>query len=898
MLARIVLGLLVRGPEAGFLRGDIEEEYARRCAEHGREAAHRWYRRQARGALLAWWRPANAWIRRGRNAPRPPRAQRRSLPGEVRIPEFPRNGGPMFETIVHDLRYALRSLGAHPTLSFVIVVTLALGIGANAAIYSFVDGILLRRLPYADPEALAFVNASNAETGSLYDSYSYAEFARLREATAKFAEMTAYSFATREVTAGNEDAREVACARVTDGFLRVLGTPPLIGRDFEPGEYRRGDAVIIVSHRFSAEQLGGDEGVIGTVIDVAGQPHEVVGVMPPDFVVPANPDTAFIAPMTERLRLDDDRELNVLGRLAAGATIEQAAVEMAGATEAMAGSPDARPGDEQRSAWVESAHDSVVRSARAPLSMILASAVVVLLIGCVNVSSLLLARGEMRRHELAVRCALGAGRWRLMRQLLIESLLLSAIGCLVGILVAAWLLPALVALSPADTPRLDNVSMNAHVVLAMVAVAMLAAIVFGAVPTVAGGSPYPASTLATSGRTATASRRSQRWQGRLLTAEMALAAVLLFGAVLFTTTFARMAAFDRGFTTRNTAVISVRVPEQYVATASAARGFFEQLSEMARNAPAVTAVGFTFRAPDRGRGLNLRMLEPRGFSENSDALASVTMVGSGFFLAAGIPLLEGRAFEPTDVEGSASVAVVNQTFARLYLRDREPLGARFEQGNFGGEPIETEVVGVVGDIFGAPGGPALPMLYLPSSQIGTPFGELVVRYEGELEPVVAAIREDIGRLAPRAAPPQVRTMAQAVAESVAEPRFHMYVVGLFAGLALVVSAVGVYATTAFSVSSRLDEIGVRQALGAERGDLVRMFLRQGLARSVPGVAAGLLLSVLLGRLVESLLFEVAPVDLWVHATVLFALALLALAASALPAVRAARVSPMQVMRSG
>lgn len=801
------------------------------------------------------------------------------------------------ETLFHDLRTARRSVAARPALTTVIIITLALGIGANAAIYSFVDAILLRDLPYADPDSLLFVHASHAERGSRYDGFTYLEFERLRESTRVFADLSAFSFAFRGVAIGDTDEEQLPYARVSEGFLRLLGRPPAIGRDFRADEYRRGDPVIILSHRTWLSRFGGDESAIGRTVTVANAPHEIVGVLPADVTMPAGPDVAFLSPVTDWLRADDDREFNVLGRLAPGVTARQAGSAVAGAVEAMASGPEARSGDEYRSAWVESAHDTVVRAARDPLTMILAAAAVVLLIACVNVSSLLLASGETRRRELAVRNALGAGRGRLVRELVAESLLLALAGCVAGVIVAWAALPALVAMSPADTPRIDNVAMSLRVVGVMALLATAAALICGVAPALAGGGRHPATALSASGRTATASRRTRRWQTGLLGAEMALAAVLLFGAVLFATTFSRMAAFDRGFATQDTLVVSLQAAEDAVADGASAEALFGSITRAARGLPAVIDAGFTFRAPDRGRGLNLRMLEPRGFSENDDILASVVMVGPGFFRAAGIPLQQGRTFESADTSGSTSVAVVNESFARLYLRDRAPLGARFEHNDFGAEePVSATVVGVVGDVYGEPGGPPLPMLYLPTSQVASPFGELVVHHEGDLEAVVAALRQRIAQVAPGVATSNVRSMDEAVADSVAAPRFHMFVVGLFAGLALLVAAVGVYATTAFNVSSRADEIGVRQALGAEGLDLLRMFLRQGLTASLLGVGVGLLLSLTLGRLIQTLLFEVAPVDVWVHATVAVVLTLLALAAGVLPAVQAARSSPVQAIR--
>jgi len=808
----------------------------------------------------------------------------------------------MLDSLNRDLRLALRTHARRPGSAAVIVVTLALGIGANVAIFSFVDAILLRELPFPEADRLAFVHATSASAGDRYMELSWTEFVRIRDDAPGIAAATAYSVPSRTVAVPGRDPETLSIVRTSGDLGRVLGIRPALGRALTAEEVLAGAPVAVLTDRYWSRAWNRDPGVLGSVVTVEAEPHRVVGVMPPELDVLFD-DEALIRPLSPEVREDGDPELEVLVRLGPGIGTVAATARLAPLARRPAGVADDRRWPEDRNFRVEEARSTLVRAARRPLLLVMGAAALVLLIACVNVSGMLLARGELRRHEMAVRRALGAGRGRLTRQLLVESLVLAGAGGGGGVVAATAALPALVSLSPPGTPRLESVALDGRVLLVMTGVTLAVALAFGTLPALLGSAAAPGRSMARTGggRGATAARRTRRLLSGLATAEVALTTVLLFGAVLFTASFARLTRFDHGFETDRALVVPVTAPGPAAGSLGGRLAFFEEVVERLAAVDGVTAVGAADRAPDRGRGLNLSILEVRGLARPDAARSSFKLVMPGYFRAAGIRLLAGRDFSREDDTGSPPVAIVNEAFARLHLeRADEAVGTRFRRASLAAEggTLDTEIVGLVADEAPESGRPPLPFLYLPFRQLTVGSMDLLVRFEGELQPVAAGIRARLREVAPDAAPTGMYTLESAMAASLVLPRFQVLLVGSFAGLALALAAVGVAGTLAYQVSARVDEIGIRRALGADASRVTGLFLRQGAGLTLLGAGAGLLLSLAGGRLVEGMVYGVSAADPWVHVAVVAVLVGLGIAATLLPARRAASVSPARTLRQG
>lgn len=787
-----------------------------------------------------------------------------------------------------DLRLAVRAARRAPVPSSLAILAIALGTGVTAAVFSVASGVLLRDLPYPYPDRLVRVHAVEPETGERIGLFSYRELEGLERVEG--VRLAAWSLVRRPVTGEGIEPGNIGFARVTEGFFGVLGRSPALGRPPSPDEFREGRAVVVLAHDVWAARFRGDPDVIGRRVDIAGIPHAVIGVMPPGFDMPAG--AALWRPLTPSEREDDDRELAVLGRLADGVPLEQASRALSARLAAFEGETGV-PEDERRTAWAGSARDALVRSVRGPLWLLVGAAALVLLVACVNVSNLLLARAEDRRDQVALRRALGAGRGRIVRAQLAESFLLSALGGGLGLLLGRAALPLLVRLAPEGTPRLAEVSLDGGVVLAMTGVLFAVAALAGVVPACRAAGTAPTSLAG--------GRRFGRGGTRILrafvTAQIALSTALAVGALLLGASFARLMRVDRGFDAEKAVVLPLAPSDETRQSLDGALGWYERILAAVRSVPGVRAAQLTFRAPDGGRGIDIRALKPEGLREAPSARGSVGAVTPGYFEAAGIQLLEGRGIARADGPDAPAVAVVSRSFADRLLPEGPRVGARFRHhATADGEPVEVTVVGVVEDILPDPAEPPPPLLYVPFAQL--PFGtmELVVRTAGPPDELLPSLRERIWALDPNVPLDRAYTLEEAVSRSVASPRFYMLVVGAFAALAVLLAAIGTYGVTAYGVSRRESEIGVRSALGADSRRILGQLVRQGLGPVLAGIALGLLVAAALSRTLAGLLFGVTPLEPWVYGAVALALGAVAVCAVAVPARRASRLDPLLALR--
>lgn len=788
-----------------------------------------------------------------------------------------------------DVRMAIRVWRRAPTLSALAVAALAIGTGAAAAVFSIANGVLLTDLPYPEPDRLAYAHASSPGSDQ-YGQFSHAEFVALRDGLDE-SNLVAYSMARQAVTGAGMEPAELSYARVTRGFFETLGRPPLHGRTPAIEEYDQGLPVAVLAYATWVGRFGEDAAIVGRSIDLAGTPHTVIGIMPSQFAFPEY--AALWRPLTLSEREDDDREHSVAVRLGTGVSLEQGGARLDRVFAAFQQAANARD-DELRIAWLASARATLVRSVRTPLFLLLGAAGLVLLVACVNVSNLLLAHAESRRDQTAMRQALGASKASLLRQHLAESLVLSTVGCALGLVVAWLTLPVLLRIAPDDTPRLAHVVLNGRVVAAMALAAMATTMLIGFLPAfrTMRVAPY---------RLAAAGRRFGAGKSRLLqgfvTAQVSLSTILVLGATLLGASFLNLMTADRGFTTEDVLVVPLSLSDRSAEAEGGRIATYERIVDQVRSVPGVRTAHLVYHSPIEGRGFNLSMLEPEGLLTEDAARASVVTVTPGYFSAAGIRLLEGRPFAGADDDRAPAVAIASESFARRLLPPGLVVGARFRQAvGSRGEPADVTIVGVVADIVPDPARAADPVLYLPFAQLPIPYAELLVRADTDAAGILPALRERIWAIDADVPLNAAFTMEQAVADAAASPRFYVFVVGLFAGLALLLAVAGVYGVTAYSVSQRVAEIGVRCALGADADRITRLFLFRGLRPVLLGVVVGLSVAAAASVMMRSLLFGVAPVEPLLYASVAAVLAAIGFAATALPARRAARVDPLEALR--
>jgi putative ABC transport system permease protein len=809
--------------------------------------------------------------------------------------------GALLETVVRDAAYALRSLRRSRGFAAVAILTLALGIGATTAIFSAVHAVLLRPLPYAAADRLMMLWLNNTREQIQRDVTSYPNFLDWREAPA-FDGVAGYSATTGSFT-GDNDAEEYAGAWVTGDFFGVLQSRPHVGTRLGDEHTRPGnEQVVVLSHGLWTRRYGEAPDIVGRVVQINGVGREVIGVMPRGFAYPDGADFWMpIAPETEAWQQPTAARgslwLSVIGRLRPDASIERADAELAGI---MARIAEEFPQTAGNGVFIEPLRDTIVGHVRPGLLILLGAVAFVLLIACVNVANLLLARGAARRRELAVRSALGASGRRLATQALVESLVLSGLGGVAGLLVALAGTALLVGASPADLPRLDGVRVDRVVVGFALLVTLVTGLGFGLAPALQARAAGLATTLREAGR-GSSSRGLARTRRLLVTAEIALALMLLVGAGLLVRSFAALQSVEPGFETERVLSFRVNMGSTRYPEPSHVRQFQTDLLERLNALPGVAAAtGITTLFLSRLPNMSPIALEGAPAPADADPIVSVTsdFVHPSFFAAMRIPLVHGRGFETSDVAGATPVVIVNETFVRRFLPGEDPIGRRFTRGN----PQDTAavwqtIVGVVADSRRSGlNEPVRPEAYRPTTQVAPRSLEVLVRAGGPPLALVPAVRGLLRELDADMAVSQVRTVEGALAEAIAARRFVMLLLGAFAALAITLAAIGIYGVLAYLLGQRTRELGIRMALGADRDAVLALVFRQSMRHVLPGLAVGTAGALAFTRLLRSQLFGVEPTDPTTFAAVILLLGGVALLATWVPARRALRVNPQEALR--
>ena len=798
----------------------------------------------------------------------------------------------------HDVRYALRSYAKTPAFTLAIVATLALGVGTSTAIFSMVNTIILRPLPFPEPDRLVFANELNPSGTGM--SVSWPNYLDWRARAQSFTAL-ASSRSELLMLTGVELAQRLEARRVTGNFLDVLGVKPALGRGFVDGDDRAGaEPVVVVSDEFWRSQLGATATVLGTRLTLDGTPHTVVGVLPPGFRY-VRPYALFVsmgphADMMYARHRGDHAGHFVIGRLKPRATIESAALELKRIDSDLEREhPDT---NSHVSASVEPLAHRIVTGVRSTLLVLFGAVGFLLLIACVNVTNLLIARGAARQHELAVRAALGGGRLRLASQLLTESALVSGAGGALGIVLAAWLLRVLVAVAPEGTPRLDEVQLDRAAALFALAATTLCGMVFGAFPAVQASSAS-GQQVVVRGRAAGAAAGSHRLRRGLMVVEVAVALVLLTGAGLMVQTLRHLTLVDTGFR-----------PDHLLTLRTSLRGdswnqdrrilFFDDLRSRIRAVPGVTDAALVSALPVDGSDWNSvfvaagQPVPPRPELPS----AAMTMVGVGYFEAMGTRLLRGRLFTSGDARTSTPTIIVNESLARRVFPHQDAIGQRLKQGWPESPGTWREIVGVVADVKFEGLAEQTPMqVYMPMTQETPRNIAIVVRTGGTpgtlqapIESVIHAIDRDLPIYA-------VRTMDNLIESSMARERMGVLVLAVFAVLAITLASVGLYGVVAHGVTERTHEIGVRMALGADTASVLKLVVGQGLATVFTGLVIGVAAALALARTMQGLLFGVTPTDPATFGAVVAMLFSIGLIACYIPAWRATRVDPTTALRS-
>ena len=805
-----------------------------------------------------------------------------------------------------DLKAAFRSLRKSPTFTTVALAVLALGIGAGTAVFSVVDAVVLRALPFDEHDRLAVVlehdpSGKDVFGGGTTTSQTYLDWRRMQEGFDGLAAVASTSFRLHTETGEPADARGY---RVTWEFFPMLRVAPVYGRTFRAEDEIEGQhRVVILSDGFWQRRFGGDPAAVGKTIELNEETYEIIGVMPRGFAYPIASErpTEIYSPalfrQADKVR-GDSRNFNwtVVGRLNNGVSFSQANERMNRVAESMDRQyPKWAPGIRTR---VIPLQEHLVGKVRAWMLMLLGAVALVLLIACANVANLMLARATTRSREIGIRAALGAGRWRLIRGLLVEGLLLSAIGAAIGVLIAYFGVQAIRAWLPPGLPRVASIGLDLRVLLAATAAATLSGIIFGIVPALQSSRPDLTAALKDSGRSSTASAASQRLRGALVVIEVALAVMLLVGAGLFVGSFVRLMNVDPGFDYSNVLVFNVgpRIrPGGFEEAMKVSRTYVPQMHEAVRHVPGVRAAATVSGGlPLTGSWSRTGVEIPgRGELKGDEFSIDRRTVSPGYLELLRVPLLRGRHIQPTDTENSEPVIVINEAAARLYWPGEEAVGKRLKLNQ-----KERVVVGVVGNIRHlGPEKPPRQEGYLPFLQDSSIGATLVMKTDGDPMRVVPAVKAAIWSVnREQRLTGDTITLEGYMERLIMQRRFNMALLASFGLLGLVIAAAGIYGVMAYIVAQRTNEIGVRMALGATRGNVVSMVLKRAAVLMVLGLVVGGAAAWALSANVKTFLFETEPGDPRIFAAALATLTLAGLAASAVPARRAASVDPLVALR--
>jgi putative ABC transport system permease protein len=812
-------------------------------------------------------------------------------------------GGGLFETLSQDIRYGLRMLAKHKAFTSVAVITLALGIGANTTIFSVVNELLLRPLPYRDAERIVML-WEVSPSGRRQNTTSRTNFRAWRDQSTSYEHIAAFSDQRMNVS-GHGEPEELSVQLATPEIFKVLGVDPILGRTLAPDD---GDAeVAVLSYALWQRRFGGQSNVIGKEITLSGFKYSIIGVMPPSFQFhiknrsgtgrPAELWTTLpmLGTSTENQR---GRFLSVVARLKDGVTGEQAGAELRTIEKRL--SDEVPEFNKNFSAEVLPLREQFFGNVRRPLWLLLGAVGFVLLIACANVANLLLSLASAREKEIAVRSALGAPRLRIVRQLLTESVLLALLGSLLG-LGFAWLgIKALVAISPRDLVSLQSVGLNVTVLLWTLGVSLLTGIIFGLAPAVHISRLNLNDSLKEGGKSESSQASgSRRLRSALVVSEIALAVVLLASAGLLIRSFMRLQQVDRGFQTDNILTMVIRLPDAGYSEDAQLVTFFNQALERIRHLPGVRAAGMVNFLPlygGLGSSTGFKILgrpePPVGQEPGTD----VRVADAGYFQTMGIPLLRGRNFSDAELREAKRVILINEALAREHFANEDPIGHRLDVAMFE-NPTPAEIIGVVGNVrYDSLIDETPPAVYFPHPDLAYPFMTLAVRTDGEPTAIAQSVQREIRAIDPNQPLSDVRTMNQVMSEWVSRSRFNTLLLGIFAALATVLSAVGIFGVMNYSVALRTREIGLRLAVGAQPRQVVMLILKQGLLLTIVGIVLGLLAAFALTRLLSGLLFGVEAVDATTFTTISLLLVIVSLLACYLPARRAMRIDPLQALR--
>ena len=812
-----------------------------------------------------------------------------------------------FDAFRHDLRFGARLLARHPGFTAVAVITLALGIGANAAIFSVVNAVLLRPLPWADPARAVMIwskwtafDKTWVATGEVVDY-------RRRARTLR--EVAAWGEGQVNLT-GSGDPERVAAASVTANTFSVLGVSPAHGRVFSSTEdLPKGPNVVVLGYALWSRRYSADPSIVGRSIQIDGRPYEVVGIMPAGFLLPTDyqnpqPSQLWVPQQLDPTSMDHGSHgLFAAARLQQGATVAQAAEELHGIAQAMT-REGLYPAAMRFDTVTLSLEEEVVGGVRRSIWLLFGAVGFLLLIACANVANLLLARAEARQREIAVRAALGAGGRRMVRQLLTESLLLTSLSAIVGLALAGAGVRLLAWWNPASIPRIAGVTVDLRVAVFTIAMALVTSVIFGLAPALRALRAGLVESLKDGGQSASSGSARQRFRNTLVVLEMALAVVLLVGAGLMLRSLWALQSTPLGLQPSNVLTMRVALPAESYRSPEEVVGFYQRLMERVKQLPGVASAGAARSLP-LGSTIGDYGLTVEGFvpPPGTRPKGDWQIVTDGYLDAMGERVVRGRGFAPADTSEGMLVALVNEELVRRYFPGRDAIGGRMQIGGGGPRPWVT-IVGIVGNVrHNGLTDPVKEKFYIPHTQWHKSTGNavrgmnLVIKSTSSPSALTSPVRDAIRALDPNLPIADVRTMEEVVNATLSTPRFTGVLLGMFALLAVVLSAIGIYGVLSYLVSRRTREIGIRMAIGAGRAQVLRMVLGSGLSLSLTGAGIGLVLAVGVGRLMRSVLHGVAPNDPATFLFVAVTLPGIALLASAVPAWRATRVDPVVALKS-
>ena len=801
------------------------------------------------------------------------------------------------------MRYGLRLLAKNPGFSSIAIITLALGIGANTAIFSVVNAALLRPLPYQDPDRLVYVWSAEKARGINQSTVSIPDLRDWRQQNRVFDGMAGWWSGSYNLSGGDEP-QQVSGWTVSPNFFEVFGAQPELGRTVAPNEEQASQGtVVVLSHSLWIGSFGGDPRILGRTVIVDSEPRVVIGVMPAEFSSPF-PDVQLWVPWPARAESMAERGfrfLRVVARLKPGVTVERAQADMDTIAGRLAQTYHDNAGV---TAYVIPARQQIMGSVRPALLVLLGAVGLVLLIGCANLANLLLARSAARETEFAVRAALGAGRWQLARQLLTESALLSFLGGAVGVLLAACGVRYLRLILATQIPRAQEIRLDARVLLFTLGLSVFTGLAFGLFPALRSFRGRSNEPLKAGGRGGSGGAAGGRVRDLLAICEMGLALVLLAGAGLLLNSFERLRAIDPGFNPDKVLTCQISLPSRYKDPQIVA--FYQQLIERLRALPGVKAAGASMTLPLRQSGGGFwggLIIEGRAaVTRESIPIVSFVQVTPGYFRAMGIPLLKGREFSEVDNNGqSPKVAIINATLARRFFSGGDPVGRRICMGEDCSKGPWLSIVGVIGDTaLEGLADPRFPQVFSPHAQgvEGGVAGSMGLALRTASDPLrlTGAVASAVHELDKDQSVADIRTLDQVVSASLAQPRFNTLLLAAFAVLALLLAAIGIYGVISYGVAMRTREIGIRTALGATRLDVLRLVVQHGIRLALTGAAFGMVGALILARLMSSLLYGVKPSDPPTFLAVFAVLVGVALVASYIPARRATKVDPMVALR--